>query len=73
MDSKKRKSGKKHYNEELIERDTGDSSLSGRERDRQNYSVQSMKTGDSHPDGYMDESVCLLISELMMFSWKIVL
>ena len=57
MDSKKRKSGKKHYNEELIERDTGNSSISGRDRDRQTYSVQSVPTGDSYPDGYMDESV----------------
>ena len=56
-DSKKRKSGKKHYNEELIERDTGNSSISARDRDRQTYSVQSMTTGDSYPDGYMDESV----------------
>lgn len=57
MDSKKRRSGKKHYNEELIERNTGDSSLSSKEKDRQTYSVQSMTTGESNPDGGMDESV----------------
>lgn len=72
MDSKKRKSGKKHYNEELIERDTGNSSISGRDRDRQTYSVQSVPTGDSYTEGYIDETVLFWYVQLRC-SWKIVL